>query len=554
MSDKRYERVVLVGFSGTGKSTTARLLAERLGWQCIDTDADIEREAGKSIPAIFASEGEPAFRAMERRHLLAALEQDRAVVATGGGAVVDPALWTDEYLHAPDTLTVTLDATPPVLLDRLLLQAATESGTVERPMLAGNDPLARIAALKEQRWSSYSRADLILDVERLTTADVTGEIASLVHPLVVTLDLPTVRSSIHVAAGLLRWGPSLIGEQFPRAQRFWIITDENVDRHLGAAFEASLATLGRPVARRSVPPGEGSKSWELAGELIEWLLRSGTERGDVVVALGGGVVGDLAGFVAATALRGVGLIQVPTTLLAMVDSSVGGKTGLNATAGKNLIGAFYQPPLVLIDPTLLDTLPERELRSGWAEVIKHAIIQPSTPDGQWSDLLSLLELNNDALRARQTAALSYLIRRNVALKASVVREDEREASLRAILNYGHTLGHGIEAAGYRYLHGEAIAVGMRAVGSLAVRLNLVDHETISQHTRLLDAFGLPARAAVDPDRVMAHMAKDKKKAAGQQRWVLAKRGGGVTVTTDVPLDLARQALLQHLDADPLRPD
>ena len=546
MNNPSYDRIVLVGFSGTGKSTTARLLADHLGWELLDTDAEIERDAGQTVPEIFATDGESTFRELERRTLLGALARRRVVVATGGGAVVDPVLWTDEYLHAPGTLTVTLEAAPDVLLDRLRRQAATESGTVERPMLAGDDPLARIAALKKQRWSAYSRSDLILDVERLTAPDIAGEIATLVHPMPVTLDLPTVRSSIHVESRLLSRAPSLIDMQFPRAQRFWVITDENVDRHLGAVLESTLASTGRPVARRSVPPGEGSKSWDCAGELLEWLLNSGIERGDVVVALGGGVVGDLAGFVAAVALRGVGLVQVPTTLLAMVDSSVGGKTGLNATAGKNLIGAFYQPPLVLIDPLLLDTLPERELRSGWAEVIKHAIIQPSTPDGQWGDLLSLLELNGDALRARRTSALSYLIRRNVALKASVVREDEREASLRAILNYGHTLGHGIEAAGYRYLHGEAIAVGMRAVGTLAIMLDSVDAGSIDRHDRLLDAFDLPWEAAVDSDAVMAHLAHDKKKAAGKQQWVLAKRGGGVQVTTEVQLDQARAALMHHV--------
>ena len=235
-----------------------------------------------------------------------------------------------------------------------------------------------------------------------------------------------------------------------------------------APIEDRLRESGFSVSTHAVAPGEGSKSLATAGELYDWLLGGGVERGDVIVALGGGVVGDLAGFVAATVLRGIGLVQVPTSLLAAVDSSVGGKTGINHAAGKNLIGAFLQPPLVIVDTALLRTMPARELRSGWAEVVKHAVIQRSTPGGERGDLAEVLARNAARLSQLEEPATSYVVWRNIALKAAVVAADERETGIRAFLNFGHTLGHAIEAADYQLLHGEAVALGMRAASELGV--------------------------------------------------------------------------------------
>ncbi len=255
------------------------------------------------------------------------------------------------------------------------------------------------------------------------------------------------------------------------------------------------------------------------------------------------MIGDLTGFVAATCLRGLGLVQIPTTLLAMVDSSVGGKTGVNHDAGKNLIGAFYQPPLVVIDPAFLDTLPTRELTSGWAEIVKHAVIQPSTPGGERGDLLAFLERNTDRLRRRAEPVTSYVIRRNVALKAAVVEADEHEAGIRAYLNFGHTLGHAIEAAGYRYLHGEAIALGMRAAVRIGAAVGTCDAPLVDRLDALLDRFGLPARGEFDPSRVLELVGSDKKRSAGRQRWVLPLAVGGVVVRDDVPEHVVRDALI-----------
>jgi 3-dehydroquinate synthetase len=263
-----------------------------------------------------------------------------------------------------------------------------------------------------------------------------------------------------------------------------------------------------------------------------------------VIALGGGVIGDLAGFVAATVLRGVALVQVPTSLLAMVDSSIGGKTGLNHRTGKNLIGAFYQPPLVVIDPRLLATLPPRELTAGWAEIVKHAVIQPSTPSGERADLLAFLERNRSSLRALREPVLSYAIARNVALKAAVVETDETETGIRAYLNFGHTLGHAIEASDYRLLHGEAIAVGMRAATRIAHQLGMIDDAFVDRLDDLLNAFSLPATTSSDHDLILSKLISDKKRVAGRQRWVLPMAAGGVTIRHDVDEAVVREALRQ----------
>jgi 3-dehydroquinate synthase len=545
MSDS--QRIVLTGFSGTGKSTVARLLADRLGWRAIDTDDEIEREFGQTIPDIFQQQGEAVFRAVERRALLAALDQSQVVIATGGGATVDPELWTPGALCRPDVLTIALDADPGVLLDRLRAQQQRDGASVVRPMLATDDPLARSTELKARRQAAYDQALITFVVDRVSADQVATEIATHLNNANITeptlsLDAPSGRSEIFIAPGVSAQVGALLRERWPKARRAWIVTDESVGRHHRGRVEDLMREAGLDVISRTVPPGESSKSLSVVSALYDWLLGAGIERGDVVVALGGGMIGDLAGFVAATALRGVGLIQMPTSLLAMVDSSVGGKTGVNHAAGKNLIGAFYQPPLVIIDPHFLRTLPPRELVSGWGEVLKHGVIQASTPGGDRADLFTFYERNAGHLAALDDPAITYAIRRNVALKAAVVEADEREAGIRAYLNFGHTLGHAIEAAGYRYLHGEAIAGGMRAETRMGQLLDMVDAPFVRRLDALLERYGLPTGITVDQQRALALINSDKKRAAGRQRWVLPLAAGGVTIRDDVPDTIAATAL------------
>jgi 3-dehydroquinate synthase len=541
------QRVVLTGFSGTGKSTVARLLADRLGWRAVDTDDEIEREFGQTIPDIFQQQGEAVFRDAERRALLAALDQPQVVIATGGGATVEPDVWTTDTLCRPGVLTVALDADPRILLDRLRAQQQRDGAAVVRPMLTADDPLARSTELKARRQAAYDRALITFIVDRVNPDQVAAEIATQVNGDAITeptlsLDAPSGRSDIFIDPGVSGQIGSLLRQRWPKARRVWVVTDESVGRHHLDRIEQLLCDAGLEVGSQTVPPGESSKSLSMVSTLYDWLLGAGIERGDVIVALGGGMIGDLAGFVAATALRGVGLIQVPTSLLAMVDSSVGGKTGVNHSTGKNLIGAFYQPPLVIIDPHFLRTLPPRELISGWGEVLKHGVIQATTPGGDRADLFTFYERNAGHLAALDDPSITYAIRRNVALKAAVVEADEREAGIRAYLNFGHTLGHAIEAAGYRYLHGEAIAAGMRAETRMGQLLDMVDEPFVRRLDALLERYGLPTDITVDQRRALALINSDKKRAAGRQRWVLPLAAGGVTIRDDVPDAFAATAL------------
>ncbi len=540
------KRVVLVGLSGTGKSTVGKLLAAQLGWDALDVDQEIERATTRRIPEMFASDGEAAFRVIERQHLLTALDRSNAVIATGGGAVIVEDAWTEDVLRRSGTVIVALDGAPERLLARLQQQQALDGETIERPLLAGDDPLGRFGAMQASRQQFYDRADFTIVTDPLDAEQVAETIADLVNPVPtapsVVLRAGGIESHIHVQSGLLAHAGSLIRARWPKAQSATIITDANVGPLHAVRLSRVLDEAGLRTTVISVPAGETSKRWQTAGEVVDQLLNSGIQRNDLVIALGGGVVGDLAGFVAAVTLRGVGIVQIPTSLLAMVDSSVGGKTGINHATGKNLIGAFYQPPLVLIDPALLLTLPTRELTQSWAEMVKHAIIQPSTPDPLVDDLLRTTERNRLAAQQVYGLAMTHLIRRNIALKASVVEADEREASLRAILNYGHTIGHAIEASEYRYLHGEAVGVGIHAANRIAVLEGLIDAATEARLNDFVSSFGLPGQATFDPPTVRDKMKADKKNTANTQTWVLPVTSGGVVLHRGVRDEVVDAAL------------
>jgi shikimate kinase/3-dehydroquinate synthase len=542
-----YRRIALIGFSGTGKSTTGRILADRLGWEFVDLDIELEREFDKTIPEIFAEEGEAAFRASERALLERALACDHVVISTGGGAPAFDEAWSETLLGHPESLTVCLDARPETIHARLTAQQIREGHAVARPLLAGDDPIGRIGSLKSARLEYYDRAAVTFPVDRHAPIDIAHEIHSLLDregdpvPAVV-LDAASGTSEIYIDPGIRRFASSLIRERWPRAAAVWIVSDEHVDAIHGADVAAILDASGLRARRVVIPPGESSKSLTGAERLYDQLLGQRIERSDLVLALGGGVVGDLAGFVAATVLRGVGFVQMPTSLLAMVDSSVGGKTGINHPAGKNLIGAFYQPPLVLIDPDFLTTLPPRELRQGWAEVIKHAIIQPSTPSGEAADLEDFLIRNQRQLLELQHPAITYALRRNVALKSRVVEADERESGVRAYLNFGHTAGHAIEASDYRHMHGEAVALGMHVASRLSALEGRTDDDRTSAVVSLLERYGLPTRGAFDPSRVVELIGSDKKRVGGKTSWVLLERNGGVSISREVPEEHVVEAI------------
>lgn len=311
----------------------------------------------------------------------------------------------------------------------------------------------------------------------------------------------------------------------------------------GPAVLDSLRSAGYRVSSVDVPSGEENKSLAQLGRLYDAFAEAGLDRGSAVVTLGGGVVGDLGGFAAATYLRGIEFVQVPTTLLAQVDASVGGKTGIDLPAGKNLAGAFHQPRLVLVDLDTLRSLPEREFRAGLAEVVKYGVIYDS-------EFFDYLESNRAALESHQPDVLEHVIGRCCEIKAEVVGQDERESGLRAILNYGHTVGHAVEAvAEFAYLHGECVSIGMRAANRLSERLTGLSPAESRRIEGLLEACGLPTRltTALPEESLLRTMLRDKKVRSGELRFVLASRIGRVEVAP-VPETLARESLAAILPA------
>jgi len=346
---------------------------------------------------------------------------------------------------------------------------------------------------------------------------------------------------IVIGDGLLAGCGARIAGLWPgerRQRQAIVVTDETVGPLHAAALMPALAAAGITASLITVPAGEQAKSWDRLGRLVDAILATGVERATKLVALGGGVIGDLTGFAAAITLRGLDFVQIPTTLLAQVDSSVGGKTGINAVHGKNLIGAFHQPRLVLADLGTLDTLPPRERRAGYAEVVKYGCIDRP-------DFFAWLEANGRAALDGERAALTHAVGESCRAKAAVVAADEREAGRRALLNLGHTFGHALEAElGYsgRLLHGEAVAIGMVMAFELSVSLGLCAPADAARLRRHLAQAGLPTALPPHPDgawsaeRLLAHMNKDKKVADGRLTFILARGIGDAFVARDVPAE------------------
>ena len=544
------KRVVLIGPTGSGKSATGRLLAMLLHWQFIDLDEEIARISGMAVPEIFAREGERGFRNRESAALKSVAERRCVVIATGAG-IVERA--SNRALLHKHSRVVALLASAETIWRRLLEHAAspTELGR-QRPMLAGSDPLQRLGSLHRRRAPLYAEADETLVVENLTAADAASRIAaSLVGRGLLSddgaeyirLHVPTQQgSSYDIIVGwsaITSLAKELSALRLPK--RLHVISDDAV----GALYEPPLLTALQdegfaPLVCR-VPVGEGSKSAAQLEAIYDWLAARRAERSEAVLALGGGVVGDLGGYAAATWLRGVPLVQIPTSLLAQVDASIGGKVAINHPQGKNLIGAFYPPRLVLSDPAMLMTLPERQYIEGLAEVVKHGVAF----DAAYFDEIERTAIG---LLRREPVALTRAIAGSAAIKAAVVQEDEREGEhdRRILLNYGHTIGHALEAvAGYGvWLHGEAVAAGMCVAARLGVRLGVTPVEVVERQEQLLTSLGLPTSLeGVSATALMGAIFWDKKVRSGAVRWVLPTALGHSAVVSDVPLEAVREALL-----------
>jgi len=347
--------------------------------------------------------------------------------------------------------------------------------------------------------------------------------------MIVDVNLGSRSYRIVVASGALQ----SVGERLRELRlgsRAALVSDGAIMRLYGKTVVASLESAGFTVTTIDVPEGEAAKTLTVAEHCWDQLLTAGLDRTSTVLALGGGAVGDVAGFAAATYMRGINFIQLPTTVLAQVDASIGGKTAIDHPLGKNMIGAFHQPRLVVVDPAVARTLPEREFRSGLAEIVKHGIVLDA-------DYFAELERDLAPLAARDLGVLERIIGGSCRLKAAVVERDEREAELRHVLNYGHTIGHALEAAtGYtRYAHGEAVSLGIVAEARLARRLGIADDETTTRQERMLETLGLPVRApSIDVEPIVSAMARDKKAKDGRVPFVLAPRIGAFRIVYDVP--------------------
>ena len=534
----RSSNIFLVGLMGAGKTTIGRILARKLGKRFIDSDHEIEARTGATIPWIFEIEGEASFRRREADVIRDLTAQEGIVLATGGGAVLN----ADSRAHLVSRgIVIYLRANVSSILVRT-------SHDKNRPLLQTADPRKKLEELTAEREPLYREiADLVIDTGR-------PNVQSMVQTILAQLDAlenprpgtarnpPTQASMIEQSSTFLNVE---LGERsYPIAIGAALLDDADLlARHIGGhkvaivtnttvaplyleRIAAPLRAAGREVITIILPDGEEHKTWASLMTVFDALLAARCDRKTTLVALGGGVIGDLTGYAAASYMRGVPFVQVPTTLLSQVDSSVGGKTGINHPLGKNMIGAFYQPRAVLADTTTLDTLPARELSAGLAEVIKHGAIIDLA-------FFEWIEANIGRLMARDRAALAHAIARSCEIKADVVRQDEREGGLRAILNFGHTFGHAIEAGlGYgQWLHGEAVGCGMVMAAELSQRLGHIDAATVARMRALVAAAGLPT---VAPDlgtaRWLDLMEVDKKNEGGAIKFILLKPLGAPSIS------------------------
>lgn len=554
-------RLFLLGLPGAGKTTAGRCVAAMLGWSFVDTDVLIEERAGQPIARIFAEEGEQRFRELESAALAEAAGREHVVVATGGGAVTSIA--NRDRMRAAGW-RVTLGVSPSVALVRLA-EARLRLGMAapERPLLAGDDPLLRLHALREQRQPYYEEADDQFSTDGLSEHEVAARVVAglVVRGLVAGSDAaPRVRR-VRVAPAveydaIVEWGGlARVGERLHALglpPRLFVVADSRVAALYGPGVLSGLRAAGFEPDLWEVPAGEEHKNRTQLDAVHDWLADRRAERREAVVALGGGVAGDLAGFAAATYLRGVPFIQIPTSLLAQVDASIGGKVGIDHPRGKNLLGAFHQPRLVVADPAALLTLPPRARTEGWAEVVKHGVALDAA-------YFAALERDVAALRRLEPAPTTAAIAGSVNLKALVVERDEREQDdgHRHLLNYGHTIGHALEAVtGYgAWLHGEAVAVGMAAAARIGQRLGITPDDVVARQDALLEAFGLPTRCpGVAAAALMRAALWDKKVRGGRVRWVLPTALGAASGVRDVPDEVVRAALREIGATDEPAPD
>ncbi len=525
--------LTITGFMGTGKTTVGTILAERLGRQLVDMDERIEAELGKTIAQVFADEGEEVFRQAEARLCQALAQESDLVIATGGGTLVN------------DENRQTLAASGPVVCLTAAIDTVLQrvEDFEERPLLPGDreEKKRNIERLLLSRRDAYGRIPLRVPTDGIAPDAVVERVLDMLAgnnevAEMTRITVPTPEGHYHICIGdgiLAQAGRFLANRAVSKGQ-VAIVTNSDIAALYAETLSECLRQEKYTPVLCLIPEGEAHKTLATIGNLYDQFVAAGLDRRSPIIGLGGGVVGDMAGFAAATYLRGAPFVQIPTSLLAMVDASVGGKTGVDLPQGKNLVGAFKQPTVVIIDPAVLAELPAAEFRSGLAEIVKHGIL--GSPE-----LFRQME-------GEGPTDLTQIIADAVRVKVEVVIEDPFERGRRATLNLGHTFGHAIEqVSGYRLRHGEAVAVGTVAAARMAVALNLCDAHTASRIESCLERLGLPTSASgLDLDDVYAMMFQDKKRKGKMLRFIIPQAIGDVVIIDDPGAEFVRAALASVL--------
>ncbi|MBS0423226.1 MAG: 3-dehydroquinate synthase [Proteobacteria bacterium] len=539
--------IILVGMMGAGKTTIGKVLASSLNKEFADSDHEIQERTGVKIPVIFEIEGETGFRKRESETLLELTKKRNIILATGGGAVLHSG---NRQLLRQNGIVIYLRASVNDLYRRTRHDK-------NRPLLQTQNLYARLNELYQQRDALYREtAHIIIDsgkqgvrflvqklINKLLSLDLNtimlGDHGNTMQTITVDFTPSSEKRSypIHIGHGILQ-RVDLIASHLPQ-KRVAIVSNTAVAPLYLDKLQTALDKLGILSFPVILPDGEAHKNWETLNLIFDALLKNHCERNTALLALGGGVVGDLTGFAAATYLRGVPFIQIPTTLLAQVDSSVGGKTGINHPLGKNMIGAFYQPRLVLTDSATLETLPDRELRAGLAEVIKYGLIRDPA-------FFDWLEQNMHRLLARDPVTMNEAIQRSCENKAEIVAADEKEKGIRALLNLGHTFGHAIEnGMGYgTWLHGEAVAAGTVMAAELSRRMKLISDADVQRIRKIFVQAGLPVDAPkMSPEKYVQLMALDKKVESGKMRFIVLNRIGEAVMRADIAPAVLNETIL-----------
>ena len=541
--------VYLIGFSGTGKSSVAKLIANALGWDFIDMDEEIESTFGKPISEIFQTKGEKWFREEESKLLHNIAVKNKLIISTGGGV---PVKEQNMNLMLKTGYVICLEASVEEIVSRLSILPRIDNKLSDRPKIT-NLSIEDISNFKSERANIYARANFTINTNELTVEQVTNELLKSINKFLNKLNViewqkidgfcTSVENinniyPVYIGSDLYEKLPQIL-KPYLIKQKMFLLADDGSKlymRKIQKIFELNKIKTTTLVLNS----GEQSKSLENTSSIYEWLSSEQADRDDILLGIGGGMVGDIAGYVAATYMRGIKFVLIPTTLLSMSDSSIGGKTAIDVNNIKNLVGSFHNPSLVLSDLRTLDTLPQRQINSGWAELIKHGFIKDRELLDQMMDIKDFNYLNEE---------LILIIKKSIKIKADIVSVDENEKyGQRILLNYGHTLGHAIEASTNlnKYTHGEAVSLGMVFAAKLSNKLGLLSDNDCDFHIQILNKFSLPTDFKdINWEKCFNLIKNDKKVKAGKINWVLLKSLGLSFTKNDIPDDILMEVVREQ---------